>query len=573
MIEDLRIVSLGVIDEAELELGPGLNVLTGETGAGKTMVVSALGLLMGGRADPAVVRTGAARARVEALVGMGDLAAIEALGGDSDEGIVLLARHVAAAGRSRAFAGGAAVPAGVLADLTADLVAVHGQSDQHRLLRPDTQLAVLDRFGGAEVAALAEQFAQGYHQLRAVEADLRDVLTNARERAREADLLKHGLAEIAAVAPISGEAEHLAVEESRLGFSDALRDAAERARQSLSADDSSIDALTALGEARSALEAVRTHDAAAAGLADRTAELLYLANDLAVDIAAYAAGVETDPARLAQVSQRRADLSALTRKYGESIDDVLLWSQTAAERLLTLDSDDERIEHLRSQRHSLRAELAEVGERLSRSRAQAAQALADLVSVELTALAMPHARLRVAVTQREDPKGLQVAERTLGFGREGLDTVDFELAANAGTEFRPLAKGASGGELSRVMLAIEVVVAGSSPVPTMVFDEVDAGVGGKAAVEVGRRLAALARRTQVLVVTHLPQVAAYADRHLVVRKSDTGSVTSSDVSLLDHEGRVRELSRMLAGLEASETAVAHAAELIDVAHRAKAAMT
>ena len=568
MIEELRIRSLGVIDESVLELGAGLTVITGETGAGKTMLVTALGLLLGGRADSGAVRTGARNARVEGRFRADDAlrAAVEELGGEpDDDDTVLFARQVSAEGRSRAFAGGAAVPAGSLSDLTDSLVAVHGQSDQHRLLRQEAQRDALDRFAGAPVTTPLQRYADGHRRLRALERELDEVVRSARERAREADLLRHGLEEIEAVGPQPGEDQQMAAEEQRLGYADTLRTAAEQAREVLSSDDGAADALGAMVAARRALDGVREHDAQVAGLADRLAEASYLLSDLAADVASYASGLESDPARLAAVSDRRAALTALTRKYGEDIDEVLAWSQTSSQRLLELDDTDDRITRLRSERDDLRVQLGELAATVSAARHDAAQRLGELVTSELTLLAMPHARASVALTRHDDPDGIEVDGRAVRFGPDGVDDVELLLAANVGADPRPLAKGASGGELSRVMLALEVVLAATSPVPTFVFDEVDAGVGGKAAVEVGRRLAMLARSAQVVVVTHLPQVAAFADRHVVVHKSSDGLVTTSGLQLLDDEARVRELSRMLAGMEESETALAHAEELLAAA--------
>jgi DNA repair protein RecN (Recombination protein N) len=568
VIEELRIRSLGVIEESVLELGPGLSVITGETGAGKTMLVTALGLLLGGRADSGAVRTGARNARVEGRFQVDDAlrAAVEELGGEpEDDETVLFARQVSAEGRSRAFAGGAAVPAGSLSELTDALVAVHGQSDQHRLLRPEAQREALDRFAGDAVAAPMSGYADSYARLRAVERELDDVVRHARERAREADLLRHGLEEIEAVAPEPGEDTKLAAEEQRLGFADTLRTAAEQAREVLSSEDGAADALGATAAARRLLDAVREHDDQAAALADRLAEASYLLSDVAADVSSYASALESDPTRLASVSARRAALTALTRKYGESIDEVLEWSSTSVRRLLELEGTDDRIEQLRDERHQLRGDLAALGGDASVARVEAAARLAGQVSEELTMLAMPHARVEIAVSQQDDEAGLPIDGRTVRFGPDGVDEVELLLAANVGAGPRPLAKGASGGELSRVMLALEVSLAGTSPVPTFVFDEVDAGVGGRAAVEVGRRLAMLARTAQVVVVTHLPQVAAFADRHVVVHKASDGLVTTSGLTVLDDGSRVRELSRMLAGLEESETALAHAEELLATA--------
>jgi DNA repair protein RecN (Recombination protein N) len=565
MIEEIRIASLGVIDSSTLELGPGLTVITGETGAGKTMVVTALGLLLGGRADSGAVRSGARQARIEGVVAAGANEAgfweafateVDLAGGEVEDDRVVLARNLSAEGRSRAFVGGASVPVSALAQVAEPLVAVHGQSDQHRLLQPRAQRDALDRFGGTHVLDLAARYRDLYTRLSALEGELAEVVATARERAREADLLRFGLGEIEAVAPEAGEDSSLAAEESRLGFADTLRAAAEQARESLSSEESAPDALAAVGAARTQLEAVREHDPAAGELADRLAEVAYLLSDVAADVASYATRIDTDPNRLAAVSERRAALTALTRKYGESIDEVLAWAEQSSTRLLDLDSTDEHIEQLSAEQEVLRAELAEAAGALTAARTEAAGRLSTQVTAELALLAMPDARVEIAVTPT-DP------------GPSGADEISFLLAANTGSELRPLHKGASGGELSRVMLALEVSLAGTSPVPTFVFDEVDAGVGGAAAVEVGRRLAMLARTAQVLVVTHLPQVAAYADRHVLVEKASDGSVTSSGLTTLDDEGRERELSRMLAGLADSDTALAHARELLDVAQSAR----
>jgi DNA repair protein RecN (Recombination protein N) len=584
MLQEIRIGQLGVIDSSTLRLGPGLTVITGETGAGKTMVVTALGLLLGGRGDSGMVRRGASAARVEGLIDASGLdgfrAAVDEAGGEVEDGHVVLARNVASEGRSRAWVGGASVPVSRLAEVAEPLVAVHGQSDQHRLLRARAQREALDRFGGEPVLALVAAHTALHARLADTERELAEVVATARERAREADLLRFGLGEVEAVDPRPGEDAELAADEARLGYADSLRTAAEQAREALSSEAGDPDALGAVSAARTVLEGVREHDPEAAALADRLAELTYLLSDLAADVASYAASVDADPARLAAVSERRAALTALTRKYGETVEDVLGWAESSARRLLDLDGTDERIESLREQQRALRAELGEVAQTLSNARTEAAGRLSTVVTDELSLLAMPHARIEVTVKQHEaaPPAGdapaagdpLRVGRRWLAFTSSGVDNVEFLLAANTGSSPRPLHKGASGGELSRVMLALEVALAGTSPVPTFVFDEVDAGVGGAAAVEIGRRLAELARSAQVLVVTHLPQVAAYADRHVLVEKASDGSVTSSGLTLLDDAARERELSRMLAGLSDSDTALAHARELLEVAAPARA---
>ena len=350
VIEELRISSLGVIDASTLELGPGFTVVTGETGAGKTMVVTALGLLLGGRADSGAVRVGARQARIEGVVRAdrvaGLAAAVEEAGGEVEDDVVVLARNVSAEGRSRAYVGGAGVPVATLAEIAEPLVAVHGQSDQHRLLKATTQRAALDVYAGDAVSGPLDRYRELYDRLLATERELAEVVATARERAREADLLRFGVDEIEAVAPQPGEDLELAAEEARLGHADTLRTAAEQAREALSSEQGTPDALGAVAAARGQLEGVREHDAEAGGLADRVAEVTYLLSDLAADVASYASGIDTDPARLAGVSERRAALVALTRKYGDSVDAVLAWGEQAAHRLLELDSTDETIERL-----------------------------------------------------------------------------------------------------------------------------------------------------------------------------------------------------------------------------------
>jgi DNA repair protein RecN (Recombination protein N) len=561
MVEEVTIRGLGVIDEAVLELSPGFNVLTGETGAGKTMVVTSLGLLFGGRADPQRVRPGADRASVEGRIIIAPdgkvTARVEEAGGELDDGTLIVTRTVSSEGRSRAHLGGRSVPVSMLITIADDLVAVHGQSDQQRLLQPGRQRAALDRYAGAAIDKPLRAYVAAYQRHRQVSALLDELTTRSRERAQEADLLRFGLEEIEKVDPKAGEDAEMAAEEERLGHADALRTAATTAHEALLGDPgaavAAADAVGLLGAARNALEAVRDHDQALAGLADRVAEANYLVSDVGTELAAYAESVEADPARLAAVQERRAALTALTRKYGETVAEVLVWAEESARRLTELDGDDERIEELRAEHAELTERLGEVAAELTAVRQEAAERFSAAVTEELTALAMPHARIVAAVTQTGE------------FGPSGVDEVELRLAAHPGAPPLPLHKGASGGELSRVMLAIEVVFAGADPVPTFVFDEVDAGVGGKAAVEIGRRLARLARSAQVIVVTHLPQVAAFADQHLVVEKSDDGTVTRSGVTTLDQDGRVRELSRMLAGLEDSELGRAHAEELLALA--------
>jgi len=568
----MRIRSLGVIDDAVVELSPGFTAVTGETGAGKTMVVTSLGLLLGGRADPALVRIGAKNAVVEGRIsvppGTSAVLRAEEAGAELDDGTLLISRTVSAEGRSRAHLGGRSVPVGLLAELADDLVAVHGQTDQQGLLKQSRQRQALDRYAGDAVTGPLTKYAEAYRRLRAVAVELDEITTRARERAQEADMLRYGLDEIAGVEPRPGEDVELAAEAERLGHAEALASAATAAHAALAGnpeDPEGIDAATLVAGAQRALEAVRSHDSELASLTDRIGEIGILLGDVAGELAGYADDLDADPLRLAAVEERRAALNALTRKYGADITAVLAYAEQGASRLTELDGDDERIDELTAERDALRGELGGLAQALTDARTEAAERFAAAVTAELASLAMPHARVSFEIRQTEDPEGVEVGGRAVAYGPSGVDEVELLLAPHPGAPPRPIAKGASGGELSRVMLAVEVVFAGTDPVPTYLFDEVDAGVGGKAAVEIGRRLAKLAKTAQVVVVTHLPQVAAFADRQLLVEKTNDGSVTRSGVKVLEGEDRVRELSRMLAGQEDSETARAHAEELLATA--------
>jgi DNA repair protein RecN (Recombination protein N) len=581
VLVELRLRGLGVIEDATLELGPGFTAITGETGAGKTMLLTGLGLLLGGRADATAVRRGSERADVDGRFrvdpdGKAARRAVEAGAELDDDSTLVVSRAVAAgdaAGRSRSFLGGRSVPVSVLGELAEDLVAVHGQADQRGLLRPAVQRKVLDRYAGPEAAAALSAYASVFAELAAVRAELDEVTTRRRERMQEADLLRLGLTEIGAVGPASGEDAALRTVIDRLGHVDLLTRAASGAHETLAgADDASaVDALGLLGAARRALEEAQGRDQALDDLAVRLSEATYLVADVAADLASYAAATEADPSGLERAQQRLAELAGLTRKYAPDVDGVIAWAERAAARLAELDGDDDRVEELTTRHRELLATLADRAAALSAVRTTAGQRLERAVAAELAALAMPQASLVVAVEQRPDDRGLDVGGRRVAFGPHGVDEVELLLVAHAGAAPRPLHRGASGGELSRLMLAIEVVLAGTDPVPTFVFDEVDAGVGGAAAVEVGRRLAMLARTAQVLVVTHLPQVAAFADAHLVVARDDDDRTATTTVSRVDGEDRLYELSRMLGGMADSDLGRGHAQELLTAAADSKAA--
>jgi DNA repair protein RecN (Recombination protein N) len=581
VLEELRITGLGVIEDTTLPLSRGMNVITGETGAGKTMVVTGLGLLFGGRADAGRVRAQPGRAIVEGRLRLtGRIAAAVAervtdAGCEPDEdGSVLLARTVTVEGRSRAHVGGRAVPVAVLGDVGEQVVAVHGQSDQLRLLRPAEQRAALDRFAGAGHEKLLAELRERYTQWRAVEDDLADRRRHARERSQEVDLLRLGLEEITRVDPQPGEDDLLRAEAQRLEHAEGLRTAAHVAHAAIAGTPDGgpemPDVTSLLAMARRTLEAQSTVDSLLGELAARLEETATLLGDVAMELSGYLEALDADPARLQEVYERRAALRALTRKYAEDVDGVIAWAQRAQQRLGELDTSDELLAELDRERQRLAGDVAERAAAVRAGRLEAAGRFADAVTVELAGLAMPHARIQVGVIPKPAGRGepaLSVGGGDAGIGPDGADEVELKLLAHPGAPALPLQKGASGGELSRVMLAIEVVFAGAGGPPTLVFDEVDAGVGGRAAVEIGRRLARLARAHQVLVVTHLPQVAAFADRHLVVAKDTGGAVTTSGVRVVQDTERARELARMLAGLPDSDLGIAHAEELLSVAAR------
>ena len=562
MIEEIHIRDLGVITDARLPLQPGLSVLTGETGAGKTMVVTALGMLLGARSDASSVRSGAKSALAEAVVRLPHnhpaltLAqdaggSVEELNGEQSE--LLLARTVNASGRSRAHIGGCSAPIGTLADIGHTLVAVHGQSDQLRLKSAAAQRHALDSYAGETLTRLLGEYRTTYDRYRAAAAELKEVRENSRARALEAQTLRGALEEIDSVDPQEGEDTALKAESLKLMNVEALRTAAATASAALAgseyAEGDEVNVLGLLDTARGALQHQAEADEELASLAHRLNEVLILSTDISSDLASYTASLDGEsPERLAHVQSRLAQLKNLTRKYGADITEVLDWAQASRARLNTLTDDPTRQENLEAELVTLRQKLGEQSQALLEARRGAARTLAEAVSEELTALAMPNASLIVEVSEAEK------------FSPYGKDTITFMLAPHKNAAPRPLGKGASGGELSRVMLALEVVLAEVDPVPTFIFDEVDSGVGGKAAIEIGRRLAMLAQHVQVLVVTHLPQVAAFADQHILVLKNDDASL--SKVQVLTDEQRVVELARMLAGHDQSEAAQEHARELL-----------
>ena len=559
MIEEIRIRDLGVISEAVLPLGPGFTAITGETGAGKTMVVTALGLLRGERSDSTAVRSGSDTAWVE---GRWIIEPTEAItetvtdaGGLIEGDELLLGRSVSVEGRSRAVVGGRSTPVAVLGELGELLVAVHGQSDQVRLRSTSAQREALDRFAGPHFAEVLGEYVHAFRRWKANAAELADLIAARDAREKEAEELRLSISEIEAVAPQPGEDEQLTALAQRLMHTEDLRLATAQARAALSSDESDeLDALARVDLAKRALEKVADVDPTLTSLLENLTQLSFQLHDVAGALSSHLANLEGEGEQnLDTIQERRAELNTLMRKYGPTLDDVLALVNSGSARLLELDGDSERITELAEEVNADHALVIRGAEALHKLREEAAQRLSAAVTEELAALAMPDAQLFVKVTQGEE------------LAVHGVDTVELLLRPHPGSEPRPISKSASGGELSRIMLALEVVIAGQDSVPTYVFDEVDSGVGGASAIEIGRRLARLAEKSQVIVVTHLAQVAAFATNHLRVVKDTSGEVTASSVHKLTGSEREAEMARLLSGLPDSENALAHARELIELA--------
>ncbi|MFT4233315.1 MAG: DNA repair protein RecN [Leucobacter sp.] len=557
MIEELRIRDLGVIADATLLLGPGFTAITGETGAGKTMVVSALGLLMGERSDAGAVRDGASQARVGGIVRTDDpevARIVDELGGDVEDGELVLSRTVSAEGRSRAGVGGASAPVGSLGRLAERLFAVHGQSEQLRLTSAAAQRETLDRFGGAELASALAGYRAAHRERQELASRVAELTAARDERASEAVRLRGELEEIAAVDPQAGEEVELARRIDLLSNVEALRAATSTAHEALSSDSDdpmARDASGLIDEAVREVERVSDHDRRLSAVLEILRGVSFQVADAARELAAYAADLDQEgPGELASANERLAALNALFRAYGPDSATVVEYAAVAARRLTELDGDDELIDELTARLERTSSLEGELAGRLSELRRAAATRLSELVTAELRQLALPDAEFAVRVAPLD------------ALGSSGGDEVQLLLRPHPGATPRPVAKSASGGELSRVMLALEVVLAGADPVPTFVFDEIDAGIGGAAAIEIGRRLARLARTSQVIVVTHLAQVAAFANNHLQVVKDSSGGFTESSCRRLDGDERLAEMARLLSGLSDSESALEHAAELL-----------
>lgn len=552
MIKEIYIRDLGVIREARLTFSAGLNVLSGETGAGKTMVLTALGLLLGGRADASSVRAGSNGLFVEGRwSSVAELVEgrIASAGSSLDDGELLANRSVSSEGKSRAAIGGVSIPIGLLGELGEQLVVVHGQADQLRLKSATAQREALDSF--ATISKLLADYGERFLAWQLAKKNLDELLTNKEANAREVATLLEDLKAIELVSPKEGEDVELRDLAARMGNVEALRSAAAAAHEALSSEVDQVDVQTLLASARKALENQRSVDSSLEDIAEKLQEASFQVSEVSARLSGYVASLEADSELSADDVQRRlADLNGLIRRFGGSLEGVFAHSLFASKRVLELDDSEDRIAALRGQVEIELESLDILALQLTARRTEAAARLASEVNVELAGLAMAGAELVVEVAQSDE------------LGPFGRDQVSILLKSYAGAEPRPLGKGASGGELSRIMLALEVVLAKGSEVPTFIFDEVDAGVGGAAAIEVGRRLARLSKQAQVIVITHLAQVAAFADNHQRVMKTQNGDITESDVASLAGEDRAAELARMLSGLSDSVSARQHAAELM-----------
>lgn len=550
MLEALRIQNIALIDETEVEFRGGFNALTGETGAGKSILMGALNLVLGTRASSEWLREGAEKASVEALFRVGKPGRrLNALLRDHDialeEGALLLARTVHADGRSKAYAGGTLVPVSVLAAIGDELVDLHGQHEHQSLLKPDRQLDLLDAFAGAE--ALAEQVAEQVSQLRTVEKVIASLETNDRERERQLEFLRFEVAEIDAASLAPGEEEALKSRLNLITNAEAIYNQAVLAYAMLYEGDEG-PAIDRIDAALAQLEGLAAIDARFQPLAEQLNQARAEVDAVAQEVRAYTERAEFDPKEIEELNQRKALLQALKRKYGASVEEILAYREKAAGEIAAYDQRDERLEGLRRQRAQLAAQAQATAEKLRAKRKTGADKLAKQVTGALQDLGMKGAKFDVAM-------------EAVDLGGNGIDRAEFMLAANAGERAKPLRSVASGGEISRIMLALKVVFAGADTIATLVFDEIDSGVGGAVARKVAEKIAQLARTHQVLCITHIAQIAAVADAHFTVSKQVQKGRTTSNVSEVTGEARAEEIARLLDG-SLSEVSLAHARTLL-----------
>ena len=563
-LEEISIRNLGAIEQSHLELGRGLNVLTGETGAGKTMILTALNLVLGGKSDSALVRHGADRLMATAHFSLpkSEQGSFEEIGAEVEDGSIIISRTVGADGKSKALCGGNAVPAGTLAELTSSLIEIHGQSANSQIVKAARQRELLDRFGGADIAKSLNVYQESFHIYGALKERLSALKASASKRDGEIAELQEFVSAWNKLKASRGECAATADEINRLSSVEDLRIASSGALANL--DNEESGALTSLHSARRFLEAAKGKDSKLEEIADRIAESLYILDDASTDLASYATGLEADPDRLNLLQERKAELNSFLKRWagaGEPDEELVLLAakaKSAKEAIADLQGGDERTAEIEAELLAAKKNLLDAAKKLSSARSKAAATLSAEVTNEIKALAMPHTQFFAEVVTPDYAGALKESD----FTALGCDEVSMQIQGQVDGPKIALGKGASGGEMSRIMLALEVVIAKSHPVGTYIFDEVDAGVGGKAAIEVGKRLHALSKSAQVIVVTHLPQVAAWADTHFLVSKSSDGTIVASGVTRLSDSARIEEIARMLAGLEGSSSAQEHAAELL-----------
>lgn len=560
-LSEITIKNLGVIESASLEFEPGLTVLTGETGAGKTMVLTALNLILGGKSDAALVRTGQER-----LVASGRFAVTKKIaesasekGADLDGDELILTRNVNSDGKSKAIAGGISIPAGTLAELATELIEIHGQAANLQITKSAKQRELLDRFAGSDLLKILIAYQAELTNYQSLKSRIANLKSAASKRDAEIAELTEFTNSYNKLKPKSGELAQIEIEISKLSSVEEFRVAITTALGAV--EDEESGTLTSLGIARKALEVARSKDPAIENIYSSLSDAFFLIGDANSALNSYLSSLEADPDRLSALQERKAALNFWLKKYatGElDFEALILRGENSKSAMADLTGGDELIAELEKDLTSVKKSLLASAKKLSSAREKAAADLASAVSEEIHALSMPHTNLIVQVAHPDYAGALKESDFTI----TGCDEVTLLLQAHKDGPLVPIAKGASGGEMSRVMLGLEVVLAKVQPVGTYIFDEVDAGVGGKAAIEVGRRLALLAKDAQVIVVTHLPQVAAWADSHFVVKKSSDGSVVASGVNKLAEADRINEIARMLAGLEDSASAQEHAAELL-----------
>jgi DNA repair protein RecN (Recombination protein N) len=567
-LEEISIRNLGIIEESHLELSPGLNVLTGETGAGKTMILTALHLVLGGKADSSLVRHSSERLSASATFALPSKIdshfreKVEASGCAIEDGQIIFTRSVTNEGKSKASANGTSVPASVLNDLSIELIEIHGQSANIALSKASRQRELLDKFGGLAVEQAHQKYSTNYNAYLELRERIKSMKTASSQRDSEIAELESFLSDWGKLKAVRNEYSATVDEISRLSSVEDLRQAATHA--SAAASDEESGALTALGSAKNALVAAKGRDSRLDSIADQFAEAFYILDEASRELSSYQASLEADPDRLNHLQERRAGLNAFLKKWGTSGEPdeqlVLLAgrAKSGRESIADLKGGDERINELENELKEVKKVLVASAVGLTAARSAAAEKLSSEVSSELKHLSMPHTELIVEIATPDYNGALKESD----FSSHGCDELTISIKAHSTAAKIAIGKGASGGEMSRIMLALEVVIAQSHPVGTYIFDEVDAGVGGKAAIEVGRRLNLLAKSAQVIVVTHLPQVAAWADTHFRVEKRSDGLIVESGVEKLSDSDRVEEIARMLAGLEESTSALEHAAELL-----------